>query len=761
MKKIIAFFCSLLTITSIHAQMQMEGWRTHFSYNHVSQVEHTPSKIFAVSDGSLFSVDKNNNSIETYSKINILSSQGISLIRYNKQGKFLFVGYNDGNIDLVYSDKTINVSDVKNASNPLAEMANDVFFSNNNSYISCGLGIVVLNTEKGEVTDTYNIDKNNENPLIKSTVIKDDSIYCITEDSLYVALSANNFLGNPTNWKSRKILPSKNEKIVLFNNYFYLLNEGRIYRSEDALTWDLWNDQQSFKNLRNDNDNIILIYDDGILIYNKNMEESGFTGINVEDAIYEKTEDVIWIGTNDENYDGLLKIKNNIIVDHLKPDGPASNNFGILTFSGGRIFGLKSHNRIDYTQIESNISGAIMILDNENWINIEQKDIPELYNLSSIDIDKNNPTNFYVTSWVKGLFLFKNDKFYSRDSEYLVDYDDLIAGSRTDNNGILWLALDYRAVLNRPNVRAKLNNGTWLKLTYPSISSNIWAGNIYCAENNYKWFLLPHVSNSIRGIFILDDKNNPANRSSHSYRLFGSVTDQDGNSILLSGVKSIAEDKDNNIWIGNNNGPIVFKNIENIFSNNYTVHRPKIPRNDGTNFADYLLENSKIEVIAVDEANRKWIGTANSGVYLMSADGLETICHFTSTNSPLPSNRVSGIAINNKTGEVFFATDYGLYSYKSDAIEASESMETLTVYPNPVRENFSGLISIEGLTYNSTVKITDIAGNLIFQTRSNGGIATWDGRGKSGERVSSGVYLAFGTSENGKEGAVGKIVIIK
>jgi hypothetical protein len=311
-----------------------------------------------------------------------------------------------------------------------------------------------------------------------------------------------------------------------------------------------------------------------------------------------------------------------------------------------------------------------------------------------------------------------------------------------------------------------LNDGTWVKNQYDSISGKYCFDKIIETKNYFKWMNLPHLTVSPGGLFVLDDKSDPANVSSHQYRFFATVEDQDGNSISVDPINCMAEDQDGVVWVGSDHGPLLFQNISYVFNTNYTVYRPKIPRNDGTDYADYLLDGQKILSITVDGGNRKWIGTDGSGVYLMSSDGLTTIRHFTTDNSPLLSDKVWSIAINSKTGEVFFATDMGLVSYKSDATEASSSYDKISVYPNPVRPDFTGVITITGLEKNTVAKITDANGNLVYQAKSNGGIVTWDGLDASGRKAPAGVYfvLCSSISEYDSEmvdTTVGKFMIIR
>jgi hypothetical protein len=224
----------------------------------------------------------------------------------------------------------------------------------------------------------------------------------------------------------------------------------------------------------------------------------------------------------------------------------------------------------------------------------------------------------------------------------------------------------------------------------------------------------------------------------------------------------MAEDKNGYIWLGTDKGILVYYRPWAIFSEQHPVaSRIKIPRNDGTNFIDYLLEKEKISAIAVDGANRKWIGTEDSGVYLVSEDGLKTYQTFNIKNSPLPSNTITSLAITPHTGEVFIGTAKGIVSYKARATEGNEEFSKVYAYPNPVREDYSGEITITGLVQNSIVKITTVSGKLVHETISLGGVAYWDGTNFSGNKVKSGVYIVYVSSTDGSQSAVAKVLIIR
>ena len=223
-------------------------------------------------------------------------------------------------------------------------------------------------------------------------------------------------------------------------------------------------------------------------------------------------------------------------------------------------------------------------------------------------------------------------------------------------------------------------------------------------------------------------------------------------------VTCVALDLDSAIWIGTNEGPCIITSPEYVFTgDNFDASRPIVSYGD---YAEYLLQNEYITTIAVDGANRKWIGTQTSGVYLISSDGLTQIEHFDDTNSPLLSNDIRTIAINPITGEVFFGTDKGIVSYKGTATAGTNTYDDMFIYPNPVRESFAGSVAIRGLVANSDVKITDIAGNIVYQTIAEGGQAIWNRMNFKGEVVRSGIYLAFCTSPDGTQSKVGKIAFV-
>ena len=377
-----------------------------------------------------------------------------------------------------------------------------------------------------------------------------------------------------------------------------------------------------------------------------------------------------------------------------------------------------------------------------------------------IAIDPMDPEHYFVASWGYGLFEFQQDsliKVYREGNSSLQsiipgDYFRL-GGLTFDYEGNLWVS---NASVGSP-ISVLKKNGEWKSFDLGNkLSSSIYTGDIIADQNGYKWMIL---TSQTRGLVVMDDNGTIDNTDDDRYEVVD-VKDE-YNSIITNDIYSIAEDKDGNIWLGTNKGILVYYNPSAVFDKeNFYAQPIIIPRNDGSGQGDPLLGTESVTSIVIDGANRKWLGTRNAGVSLVSDDGLSQLLNFTAENSPLLSNSITSIAINEKTGDVYFGTDKGIISYTADATGGAENYNSVYVFPNPVRENFTGDIAISGLLENTLVKITDLNGNLVFETISLGGQALWDGKNFRGEKVKTGVYLVFCSSEDGELSHVGKFLVV-
>lgn len=750
----------------------MGKWRTHLAYNNVTQIAQSSNNIYAVSDGALFSINKEDpEDKQYYSKISGLSDANIVKIEFDNTNNQLLIIYQNGNIDIMHSSGVNNIPDLRNKQMSTSKGVNEVYFTGDFAYLSCDFGIMLVNMAKKEIADTYIIGPNSTEVKVLSTTIYNNKIYALTANTVYTADADSRHLVNFEYWKATTGLPGSGnfQSIGIFNGELYLLRGGTLYKKDSNGNWS--NPLSSNKTKIKISDSNLFAYSD-TQIYrintSSNVGETNFSGIvSIQDVEYDTENNHYWFAGNEKG----IVVYNGTEITGYKPLGPATNYAVNMTFSGQKLFVVPG----GMVTASSSRPGAVMIYENNTWQNILGTELPANpeytgWDFADIAVDPTDADaqHFFVTSIGSGLYEFRNNAFhafYNYKNSTIETHANVpsnpvyytwLWGCTFDDAGNLWM---LNSGASKP-VKIMLATGEWYEWSCPgidNISQRLNKIHIQKTNNRRKWITSDF---SPRGLLVVDDGGTITEQNDDISRWFPSFPDSDGNVLSPGRIYSIAEDKNGVIWLGTNLGPLLFYNTSNIFNNDYTCSRIKIPRNDGTGLADYLLEKEAVKAIAVDGANRKWIGTASSGVYLMSENGQETIHHFTSGNSPLLSDDVSSISINPVTGEVFFATANGIISYQSDAADASNAFRDVYAYPNPVRENYNGIITITGLVENTQVKITDINGNLIYQTFSNGSIATWDGKDAHGRKVNTGIYLAICADETGTQSAITKIMVI-
>ena len=778
--KIRIFTLALLIsgLTSLlHAQIAMGKWRTHFAYNIVNQITQSENKVFAVSEGALFSVDKEDQEIEFYSKLSGLSDSNISGIEYDAENKQLLIVYLNGNIDFLSSGGVVNIPDLYNKQMSSSKAVNHIAFYNGKAYLSCGFGVLVLNMNRREVADTYFIGPNGANINVLNTTINNSYIYALTSNAIYKGLANEPNLVNYEYWTTVNGLPGSGElkKLLSFGGKLILQREDKLYSMDENNLWSPFLSQISVSGFYISNGKM-MIYDGASSVYlvNESFNVSLIENIGeVPDAEYDTERGLCWFAGKAK---GVLSYNTKTTtVETYKPMGPATNVPWDMKFAGQKLFVVQGGRWAS----EFGKPGYVMMYENGEWLNLDPKDIKaitqnEVLDFVNVAVDPDDNKHFFVTSYGTGLYEFKNNKFENKNSWYNNLNSSLetilqnepfryirLDGAVFDSNKNLFMTNSYVS----GGVQIRLANGTWTKLTNPEFFKPTLGKILISKQNpNQKW--IPSVRYT-PGYIVFDDNGTLENQNDDKVVFRSSfvfIETDNGQTNYISAnptsVNTIVEDLNGVIWVGTELGPFLFYNTSKVFDSDYTCSRVKIPRNDDTGLADYLLEKENIKAIAIDGANRKWIGTQTSGVYLMSENGQETIHQFTVANSPLLSNDILSIAINPESGEVFFGTGNGIVSYQSDAVNGSETFTDVHAYPNPVREGFTGIITITGLVKDTQVKITDLNGNLICQTVSNGGIATWDGKDVHGKKVSTGVYLAICANEDGTQSTITKIMVI-
>jgi hypothetical protein len=468
----------------------------------------------------------------------------------------------------------------------------------------------------------------------------------------------------------------------------------------------------------------------------------GWGSPKISQGVIEK--DYIWLA--DINY-GLIMAYKMSDYTNLALPGPASNKVVNITSSSGYTIVCGGGTDNSWNSLKR--SFMVSVYENNQFTNFTSGTATDAMRSC---FDPVNSSHFFISTWGNGLLEYNNNtlvKQYDNTNSPLQADGSLIkvCGLAMDGAKNLWIT--QTGVTG--SIKILRSDGTWI--VHPAVIDAPLKGDIISTRTGQKWIVLPGGY----GIFIVDDSDTPDQTGDDKSKKL-TVTDADGNT--FNSVFSIAEDLDGNIWLGTDHGPVVYYTPERIFEEDTRGYRIKVPRNDGSGLADYLLGTETITTISVDGANRKWLGTMNSGAYLISADGTKMLRNFNKKNSPLFSDSLTAITVENKTGEVWFGTSEGVLSVRETATSGSEEFNKVYSFPNPVRENYNGNVTITGLIRDTQVKITDISGNLVFETVSEGGQATWDLTTYNGRRVTTGVYLVFCSNNDGSRSCVTKILVI-
>ena len=456
----------------------------------------------------------------------------------------------------------------------------------------------------------------------------------------------------------------------------------------------------------------------------------------------------IWIA--DINY-GLVKGDNQLRFELMNLQGPASNFVERITSLNGKT--IICAGGIDKYGKGLKREYSVSVHENNKYTNLISEGLFDAI-LSCIDPD--DPDHYFISTAGYGLLEY--------DKNVLVNHfggnnlqpvssaqgsgEMIISGMAFDKAGNLWITQTG----SPGSIRVLTTEGKWI--TFPFTIESSVAGEIIVTRDGIKWIVLPGEN----GLFVLDDNKTPGAFGDDKSKKF-MVRDPDGK--IITRVTSLAEDFDGNIWVGTGQGPLIYYEPKKIIEDDPAAFRIKVPRNDGTGLADYLLSTETITAVVVDGANRKWLGTEGSGAYLLSADGTVKLKNYNKQNSPVFSDSIRSIAVDNKTGEVWLGTSAGVLSVREIATGGSQDYMKVYAFPNPVREDFTGNVTITGLIKDTQVWITDISGNLVNKTRSEGGQASWDLSTYSGRRVSTGVYLIFCATDDGSRSFVTKILVIR
>ncbi|MFI5132920.1 MAG: two-component regulator propeller domain-containing protein [Chitinophagales bacterium] len=764
---ILLFFVT--TCTSAQLPLQPIGeWREHLPYNSAIDVTAGNDKIYCATPYSLFTIDTKDNpiaigSIERLSRITGLSETGIGAILYDDVNSKLFIAYSNSNIDIIYRNDIFNVPDIKRDNIAGDKNIYNIYPLGKNYYLSTGLGVIVIDGDKYEVKDSWFIGSNGNQVKVNGFTSDGTFFYAATEEGLKKAAMNTANLANYSNWQVvsgsnglssgavKNVMMLQNKVVLQKNDSLFVLN-GNTWNFFFADGWPIvssnstGNKIQLCQRLPNGNSKVTVLNPDGTVA--RTLTQPTVISFPRKAILFQNDP---WIA---DQFGGLSHF-NASSFEQYKPNSPEATASGEMTVYNN-IFYATAGEVNDAWNYQYNGNG-IYIFKEGRWTNINRfrfQQLDTLLDFITVAIDPRDET-VWSGSYGGGLLHIKTDQsfeIFKQNSPIGPAVGDpasyRIAGLAFDKENNLWIS-NFAAA--QPLLVRK-NDGTWKNFSTPFSLNQNSMSQIVIDDNNYKWIISPTGN----GLICYDHGSSIDNTNDDRWKIYSGGA---GNGNLPNNnVLCIAKDKNDFIWVGTTDGIAVIQCPQDAFtSSGCEAILPVVPQGS---FAGYLFKGQEVRSIAVDGADRKWVATKD-GAFLISDDGEKVIYQFTEDNSPLLSSDVKKITIDGKTGEVFFATFKGICSFRSTATEGGETNSNVLVFPNPVPPDYSGTIGIRGLVNNAIVKITELDGKLVYQTRALGGQAVWDGKDYKGRKISSGIYLVLVSDDGRTEKTVTKIVFIR
>ena len=774
-KSIIYFSLFTLSFFTLPAVAQIGTWKVYPAYTVSTYNQPVGNRIYAIMEGKLMAYDIEDESITTFDWLQQLSDVTVSFIRYSTEAKRIVVVYDNGNIDLLSTEDDYDVINLAQLKNSLmaGKTINNVHVKGKMAYLCTEFGLVVVDMVKGLISDSYELNLN-----VTACTLSDKYLFIGTTTGLWRGALSDN-LKDKNNWTQLNTTFHAQHMETFGGKVWIHVDSDLCVMNDDETTWSVLLSgilipQPQYMTV---SDGKLIIGNASDIYIYENKSKVTHLSANANWQCVTARSGEYWIS---EGQKGLQSYKLNgtkfdLTRSNLHPNSPIHDYSFHLRWAGNRLM-VAGGNR-HYTSISRD--GTAMILDPDGtWKSFDnamvQAKFPKEHwlDVSNIVQDPNNENHFYAGTCRSGIFEFSGEQCVGHiglensplksilpdnsNPQYYVVAD----GLQYDADGNLWV-LNCTEGRADTTIRILRPNGTWTGIPCPEIKQASTVDNIFFDSRGWAWLNSRRMS--ARGVLMLDYNGTIDNAKDDRRWLSAKIVNQDGTTYAPDEFYYINEDLDGSIWICTNMGPFRITDPETFASSDFTYEQVKVARNDGSGLADYLLAGLVTQCVAFDGAGRKWFGTANNGVYLISEDCQEEVAHFTTENSPLPSDNVFDIAIHPATGRVYFATEKGLCSYLSDASAGADGLEKDNIYafPNPVEPDYNGPIGIRGLVKDSEVKIVSATGQLIYSGTSNGGTFTWNGCNRFGNRVASGVYIVIANTPDGKEAATTKITFIR
>lgn len=724
---------------SLYAQSSVPigTWRTHFSYNQVNHLAVTPERVYAAATNGLFSVSRADGSIRILSKNDGFSDVGVLALAYEPTISALMLAYRSGRIEVLLNGKIRTFDLLQRASEQEAETIYDIHWQGSTAFVSTsqGVRVLTLTADALEISASYTRLSATGDPLsIYRATTSADSIFLATDEGVIANVLA--ITTNQQDYRTWRRFPppaaflqSEVRHVTYYDGTLYAAYDGLGLFQRQAGRWQPTelNTARPFRALRATNGALIAVTDEQVVILNGSAVASRNPGLAPQDAAVDDQGN-LWIADQER---GLLQLAKGTFTE-FSPSGPASDNLPRVHWTNDRLLAL-----------DASPNGRFSAFSQGQWTSYS----PATADTRLLDatFDPNERT-YYLASFGQGLLQWDGEQQFSVVPLPNDPVEEEKFTALAYREGRLWVGRfgDTASLLS-----FSPRESTWqpvtsplLQAVYPRQLAVDFSGSVWMVTGSAESPDLP--GNDVPGndVLVFNESLNEVQSLL-----------QNVNAADLPGqrITDLVVDRNGLVWIGGDQGIAYIPNPTRVFSEVVLV-KPVFER-------QFLLRDEYVICLAVDGGNRKWVGTRN-GLWLFSETGEELIHRFTPENSPLISDVIRDVTINPLDGEVFVATDRGLVSYRGGATEGSSAHQSVQVFPNPVPSNFGGTVGIRGLAQDATVKITTISGALVRELRAQGGTATWDGRNRAGQPVSTGVYLLFSATADGQETYVGKLAVI-
>lgn len=769
-------FCGFLWVSfGLFAQVETGSWRLHTATMRALDIAQDDEFVYTAYENGLMKYHLASKEKTLLNKMNGLSDILLSCIYYDTIDQALYIGYKNGNIDKISGNTVINIPAIKLASISGSKKINRFYRFGTTVYIATDFGVVLVNPLKNEIKDTY-YPTNSVQPIV-DIEIKDQQILALSPSKLFIGNIGDVLLPSPQGWTQDMRVPmvfnSTYAAIEKVNEEVFVLQKSNAFGNDTILKltptefvyFDYYSIGLEIANLTQHENKLDVLADGALLTYNS-------SGQLIESAlsfylgIYFRPNQMVVLENGEkwmaDEFSGPIRVIGAYSYEKVTYPGPPRNDFYAMDWNKGKL--AIASGRLEFKSPGFLRHGYYLFQD-ENWsyndnTTLSQWQGIDIHDFIDISVNPKNPEEVAVSTYSA----FPVSIINTADNSCSV-YDQTnspiqlsLAGNGWslasdvcyDTKGNLWVLNGWS---DRPLVVKRADN-TWSAFDCGVEARNKYTTRMVSDKDQNLWFATE--TNGLFGYNYSETIDNIGD----DFHINLTTGDYSG-ALPSENVTALAVDLDGELWIGTDAGFAVLYNTTGSFTANpgdYNAQRIKV-RFEGN--VEYVLGSTHITDIEVDGGNRKWMATAGAGLVLLSSDGSEIIKQFTKENSALISNNIYDIKMNQETGELFIITDLGLVSYRSDASQDDADYSSTKVFPNPVRPGYEGLITIQGIRYDSDVKVTDVSGNLIFKTTSNGGTATWDGKRVDGTKVESGVYLIWTATNEGSSNKVGKVVVVR